>query len=285
MNFIINRKPYTNTRIYIVFFALFLCLAHAPFQASAGNGGTKNETQAFDSSIILFAPTSMTNAMHEIIRSFSRAENVSVSSNFESSAEISRLILEGEPANIYITDDSTQMRDLQRLGVLNVFSVANIVSDKLVLAVPKNNFLEKKLANMAEIEEKLKFIAKNVSMVIPDPDSDPAGKAAKQAFEKIGIWDQVSKKMLRAANTRNALYLIYNGNSPGIIYNSDAASEPDVTVLITIPDEYYDKITYQASIVAEIGKEATRTDSEKFMDFLKSEETRDIFTRYGFQIP
>ena len=213
---------------------------------------------------------------------FSAQENVSVSGSFDSSAEISRLILEGEPANIFVTDDSTQIRDLQRLGVLNVFSLTNIASDNLVFVLPKDNFLQKKLDKIANPEEKLKFVATSVSMVIPDPDTEPAGRAAKQALEKMGIWNEVSAKMLKAANTRNALYLIANGNSPGIVYSSDVYAEPNINVITEIPSQNYDKIIYQASIVAEIGKEANKADSEKFMNFLKTEEVKKIFSKYGF---
>jgi molybdate transport system substrate-binding protein len=278
MNLINFRNIYTKSYSCLWFFALFLAVFAPSLSAYS-----KDEKQAFDRSIVVFAPTSMTNALNEVIQKFSAIENISVSGNFDSAAEISRLLLEGEPAHIYITDDATKMRDLQRLGVLNVFSVTNIGADSIALAIPLDNFLKKRLESLSSIDEKLKFVAKNVSLVIPDPEADPAGKAAKQAFEKIGVWQQVSDKMLKAANTRNALYLISNGNTPGIVYNSDISLEKNVEALVNIPAEYHDKITYQASIVAEIGKEANKNESDKFILFLKSDFAKKVFAKYGFE--
>lgn len=278
MNFKNFIKSFTKSYSYLWCFALFLAIFMTPADALS-----RKEKQAFDSSIIVLAPTSMTNALDEVLRVYSSMNNISVSGIYESSSELATLIEDGEPANIFISDDKAKITDLQRLGMLNVYSFANVVSDTLVVAVPKDNFLKKKLEEIEDTAEKLTFIAENVSLVIPDPDLDPAGNAIKQAFEKIGSWDDVSGKMLKAANTRNALYLIANGNNAGVVYYSDVASDESVEVLLEIPQDYYDKITYQASIVAEFDSEESKKDSEKFLNFLKTDTTRKIFTKYGFR--
>jgi len=265
--------------LFVGFFSLSLAL-YPPFSHA------KTPKQAFDRSIIVLANSSMTDAIHEISEVFSKKENVSLSALFESPGELGRLIEEGEAANVLITEDAIKMRDLQRLGALNVYSLANVAGDSLVVVAHKNHFLKKKLDTEETIEGKMKILSKAL-LVIPDPETDPAGRFIQQAFEKVkegksNGWKSLEPKMLRAQNTRNALYLIENGNDAGIIYKSDYVTNPELEILLEIPQEYYDRIIYQAAIVAEPSQENSEADSERFVEFLKSDVAKAIFLKHGF---
>lgn len=270
-------KSFKKSYAYIWFLALFTPLLLTPETALS-----KPKSRAFDSSIIVYAPTSMNMAMHEILKLFAAEYNVSVSATYESAGELARSIEEGESANIFITEDAIRMRDLQRMGVLNVFSLNDIVSDRLVIVAPAKSYLVKKLEKLPNDKEKMSFLAKNVSVVVPDPEADAAGQFAKQAFEKLGEWEKVESRMLRANNTDNSLYLAANGDSPAVVYYTDSVKNSNVKIIANIPAELHEKVIYKASIVGGLDAEDKNNSSEKFIKFLKEEESQKIFEKHGF---
>ena len=47
-----------------------------------------------------------------------------------------------------------------------------------------------------------------------DPDHVPAGKYAKAALAKLGVWSDIESKLARAADVRGALTLVERGEAP-----------------------------------------------------------------------
>ncbi len=69
-------------------------------------------------------------------------------------------------------------------------------------------------------------------------NSVPAGKYGKAALEKLGVWNAVSNKLAQAESVRAALLLVSRGEAPlGIVYKTDAASDPNVRIVATFPAE------------------------------------------------
>ncbi len=243
----------------------------------------KKVRQAFERSLIVLAPSSMTSALQEVLSKFGRRENISVSASFGSTYELADQIEQGEPANIYISESPEKIKDLQQKGLLNVFSITNLASDRLVLIVPKKSFLIKKLGKFEKMEEKLAYLAKNSLIALPDPDLDNCGKLAKSVFEKLELWEKVQKRMVKSGSTRAALYLTTNGNTPAIVYASDANNNDEVEIIGEIPEYLHDKIILKIAAVAEIGSNASLDDANKFINFIKSDYSKEILQNSGYK--
>jgi molybdate transport system substrate-binding protein len=237
---------------------------------------------AFQRGLIVLSSTSLSEAMHEIIKNFSIEKNISVSATFKSSNELARDIEFGEAANIIISEDAKKMRELQRKGVLNVFSIGTLASDRLALVVPKNHYLLRQINKSDSIEENLKKVISNSIPVIPDPNSDPAGRYIKESLQTLKLWEKAKKKTIKALNTRYALYLITKGQNSGIIYLSDAMTDKNLEIIGIIPQKYHEKIIYQMAIVAEIGSSENLKDSEDFVHYLKGKEARKVLKNRNF---
>ena len=75
-------------------------------------------------------------------------------------------------------------------------------------------------------------------LALGDPQSVPAGKYAKQAPEKLGLWEQLRAKVAAAGDVRGALTYVETGAAEaGIVYATDAAISKKVKVAMTIPLE------------------------------------------------
>jgi len=261
------------------FIALFLQVF---LTFTATEGLAQNQKKAFERGLIVLASPSMTNVMHHTLKEFSKKRNISIASTFNETEDLAGSIELGEPANIFISEDSLRMRDLQRKGVLNVFSLNAVASDKLVLVLPKKHYLIDRISKKETIEEKLEYVIKNAIVAITDPESDPSGRYTKQALEVMKLWKLAENKTIKTDNSRRSLYLSKYSNNPSIVYASDAKNIKNINIIGEIPQKYYDKIVYQAAIVAEINSNSEVDDSEEFVKYLKSKKVKSLLEEYGF---
>ena len=78
-----------------------------------------------------------------------------------------------------------------------------------------------------------------------DVKAVPAGKYAKAALEKLGVWASVEGSLAQAENVRAALKLVATGEAPaGIVYETDAREDKQVKVLGTFPADTHPKIVW-----------------------------------------
>ena len=266
----------------------FIALISSVFLFGFVINSSARERQAYDRSIVLLASPSMTSVMHKFVKEFSQEKNISFSASFDSTKNHVFEIENGEPANLIITEDLDAMKDLQRKGLLNVFSIQTLVFNKLVLTLPQKHYLMKKLSTSTGREkgfgEKLKMILKNSLLTITDKDSGASGEFTRQVLENLGLWNFAKDKTIKVENSKKASYLSSNGMNPAIIYNSDAIAEDNLNIIDVIPENLYDKIIYQVAIIADPSSEENNNDAASFIDFLKSEAAKKTFQQHGFYL-
>ena len=112
-------------------------------------------------------------------------------------------------------------------------------------------------------------------------DAVPAGKYGKAALEKLGVWESVSGKVAQAENVRAALLLVSRGEAPaGIVYQTDAAADPNVKIIGTFPEDTHPPIVYPIALTAN----ATNPDAAAFLAYIKSAKARPLFEAQGFTV-
>jgi molybdate transport system substrate-binding protein len=240
--------------------------------------GYAKSVQAFDKSINILASSSLTNVMQRVIHEYSVDNNISVSVSFDSNSELLYNIESGELADVYLSD-APSLQDAQQKGLIDGFNIYSLYKDSLVVVAPKNHHLLAKIAGVTDPRTVLEIVSNNDIPVIADPDTDPAGFYTREALEKYGLWNDLSRKLFRAANTRVALYLISKGNRAGIVYLSDALSDSNVEILAEIDDNAHSPIVYKGAVVA--GE--NMVEARKFLNYLQSDEAAKIFAKYGLK--
>jgi molybdate transport system substrate-binding protein len=84
----------------------------------------------------------------------------------------------------------------------------------------------------------------------------------------------------QAENVRAALAYVAKGEAPlGIVYGSDARSEPAVRVVGVFPAESHPQILYPVALLA-----SARPEARKFLEFLLSPEAAPAFEAQGFTV-
>ncbi len=229
-------------------------------------------------SVTVFAAASTTNAINDIGQMFADKGHGKIVPSYASSSTLAKQIENGAPANVFISADEPWMNYLEDRKLIEPGSRFDLLSNKLVLIAPSDSSI-----NKVEIGPKfdLSKLLDNGKLATGDPDHVPAGKYAKAALEKLGVWTGVENKLARAADVRGALTLVERGEAPlGIVYLTDAAITAKVKVVGVFPADTHPKIVYPTALI--VGKASVAAKS--FLDFLKTPEAKAIFEKYGFTV-
>ena len=238
-----------------------------------GKTGTKNEEKKENVELQIMAAASMTDVMQELGENYTKEnEEVTFSFNFGSSGTLQTQIEEGAPADMFISAATKQMDTLKEEGLMEDSSIVNLLENKVVLIKPKDSDLD--------IQSFEDVAGDKVSMVAIGGEGVPVGQYTQTIYENLGLWDKVQAKANLASDVRQVLDWTASKNVDcGIVYQTDAMIEEKVEIICEAPEGSCDKVIYPAGIVkATENKEAV----EKFLQFLQSDEAKEIFEKYGF---
>jgi molybdate transport system substrate-binding protein len=156
-------------------------------------------------------------------------------------------------------------------GLLRPGTRRNLLGNRLVWIVP---------ANAAIPARPLDALGAAGRLALADPQYVPAGKYAKTALERLGAWPSVAKRIAAAENVRAALALVARGEAPlGIVYQTDAKSEPKVRVAAMLDEDLHAPIVYPVALLRSAGPRA-----EAYLAFLSGPRGRATFEKYGFTV-
>lgn len=217
--------------------------------------------------IVVFAAASMKDVIDTAAEKFKAENGAEVTASYASSSVLAKQIEAGAPASIFISADLDWMDYVQERKLIDNDSRAVIAGNALVIAGAKDT----KPAEAAEILKAGRFS-------MGDPSNVPAGKYAKAALEKLGIWGDVSANAVFAENVRVALQYVSRGEvKAGIVYASDRAQVPELTEVYRFPASSHTPILYPAALVGKSDE-----NSKAFLAFLRSDAGQAIIADKGF---
>lgn len=191
---------------------------------------------------------------------------------------LARQIEQGAPADLFLSADLDWMDALDAKGLIRPGTRMNLLANRLVLVAPAESTARITLEPNAD----LAALLAGGRLATANIDSVPAGKYARAAFEKLGLWPQVKDRLAQAENVRAALLLVARGEAHlGIVYATDAAAEPKVRVVATVPPESHPPIVYPVALV----KDSRNALAPVFLEFLRGPSARALFERHGFTLP
>jgi len=224
----------------------------------------------------IFAAASLKNALDEIVVGFDNEKNTKAIVSYGASPALAKQIESGAPADIFISADLDWMDYVEKKGLVAPGTRKDLLGNRLVLIAPAKQPMKLRPAPGFPISAALK----NGRIALAEPNSVPAGKYAKAAFEKLGVWDQISGKVAAAENVRAALLLVARGEAPlGVVYQTDANSEPNVMVAGVFPADSHPPIVYPVAAL-----KGAKAAAAPFLEFLASPASRRVFEKYGFTV-
>ncbi len=232
------------------------------------------QQQAQDRSILVFAAASMKNALDDVDAVFAKQTGIAVVATYDASSALMKQIEQGAPADVFISADLKWMDYGSERKLIDDKTRMNLLGNTLVLIAGKDS----KLGNVT-ITPSLDLAGEG-RIATGDVRAVPVGIYAKNALQKLGLWDAVEAKLAMVGNVRAALVLVARGEAPlGIVYATDAKVEPAVKIIATFPDDSHEPILYPVAATPDAKPAAAL-----YLSFLRSAAARASFERYGFRV-
>ena len=234
-------------------------------------------TPALAEEVVVFAAASLKEALDAVAADFQAETGNSVTISYAGSNALAKQIIEGAPADIFISAAVNWMDEVEKAGLVVPDTREDLLGNTLVLVAHGKD------AKPVEIGPgfDLKALLGDGKLAMAMVDSVPAGQYGKESLEKLGLWSAVEASVAQAENVRAALALVSTGEAPyGIVYASDAVADENVTVVGTFPADSHKAIVYPVALLTGAADAADKA----FFEALSSDAADAKFTAQGFAI-
>ncbi len=250
------------------FFQVWVCAAGFALGAGLLNLGCR---PAGGADVIVYAPTSIQDALRAITADYRRESGKSIQLTFAPAAELIRKLDDGEKADLLITDSPDMLDQADRDGLLVLGSRHSLPITRLVVIGPSAA-----LPPLEQVED-LDTLDR---IALPDPRTTGAGQIVQDFLQKEGLWELLEPKLLLAPTTRDAVSRVAHQEAmAGIVLMPDAMSTRDVRLIFEIDPDAHAPARFMASIV----KGAPNpSDARDYMQTLLGEDAASRFRLYGF---
>jgi molybdate transport system substrate-binding protein len=222
----------------------------------------------------ILAAASLGPALEEFAAVHTRETGDEVAIGTAASSVLAKQIDAGAPADLFLAADPRWMDWLAERGRLEPGTRRDLLRNDLVIAAPSGRGFPPPPAGGS--------LAKAFAgrLALGDPDHTPVGRYAKAALESAGWWEEVSSRLVPAADARAALALVERGEcAAGVLYASDAAGSRRVEIVARIPASRHPPIVYPVAVISGRDRPAVR----RALARLTSPEGLARFERFGFR--
>ena len=227
--------------------------------------------------VVVFAAASLKTALDEVAAEFEASTGHSVTISYAGSNQLAKQIIEGAPADIFLSAAVNWMDAVDQAGLVAVGQRRDLWGNDLVLIAHGTGASPVAIGPELDLPSLLGGGRLSMAMV----DAVPAGQYGKQSLEALGLWAVAEPLVAQSENVRAALALVATGEAPyGIVYASDAVAGDNVTVVGQFPETSHAPITYPAALLTGAADAADRA----FFDALSADAADAKFAAQGFKI-
>lgn len=242
---------------------LLLAVVSVSAPTRAGEGGT-----------LVFAAASLTDVLTKIGAAYEATTGRRVTFSFAGSSVLARQIEAASPADMFISADEAWMDHLAARGLIAADTRTDLLGNRLVLIAPVASTGALAITRGFPLAAALN----GGRLALADPEAVPAGKYARLALTSLGVWPSVADHLAQAENVRIALAYVARGEAPlGIVYETDAKSQPKVRIVDVFPTATHPPVVYPAALLKTAGPDAAA-----FFTYLKSDTATATFAAAGF---
>jgi molybdate transport system substrate-binding protein len=227
--------------------------------------------------VVVFAAASLKTALDAVAAEFEASTGHSVTISYAGSNQLAKQIIEGAPADIFLSAAVNWMDAVDQAGLVVPGQRRDLWGNDLVLIAHGTDASPVEIGPELDLAALLGGGMLSMAMV----DAVPAGQYGKQSLEALGLWAVAEPLVAQSENVRAALALVATGEAPyGIVYATDAVAGDNVTVVGQFPETSHAPITYPAALLTGAADAADRA----FFDALSADAADAKFAAQGFKI-
>ncbi|HVC62864.1 MAG TPA: molybdate ABC transporter substrate-binding protein [Acetobacteraceae bacterium] len=228
--------------------------------------------------VTVYAAMTLKDALAEIAGACERAGGPPARLVLGPSATLAKQIEEGAEADVFFPADADWMDYAVSKGVIRAGSRHDLLTSRLVLVGPKDR--GPGVIDLRHRASILPVLGRHGRIAMCDPQAMPAGRYGKASLEAIGQWPALANRVAVADTVRAALLMVERGETPvGIVFDTDAASDPAVRVIGVFPDSTHPPIVYPVALTTHASAQA-----EVFLDYLLGPQAAAVFSRLGYGV-
>lgn len=222
--------------------------------------------------VTVAAASDLAIAFEEVGRAFQKKTGIKPTFRFGSSGLLAQQMRENAPFDVFASANVGFVDSVIDAGACHgdtryVYAIGRIVvwsKDQRVTA----------LTELAE--------PRFAKVSIAHPDHAPYGKAAKEALEAVGAWEQVKGKLVFGENIRQTMQWAQTGDVDASIVALALAVVTEGGNTFPVDDELHRPLVQALAVCKHGGHEAN---GRAFVEFLRSPAGVEIMKRYGFNLP
>lgn len=231
--------------------------------------------RAADASVAVAA--NFTDAANDLARAFNEDTGHSVRISTGSTGKLYAQIRHGAPFDVFLAADGKRPGLLVEEGLARADSRFTYAVGRLALWSPDGDLISGDGPTILR-EGKFRHLA------IASPKLAPYGAAAKQTLEALGLWDELSPRLVQGENIGQTFQFVATGNAElGFVALSQVMSPhlADKGSRWEVPGDLYDPVRQDAVLLKHGGdNDAARA----FLAFLRGDKARALITSYGYGI-
>ena len=182
-------------------------------------------------------------------------------------------IFNGAPFDIFFSADKIRPILLEKKGISETGSRFTYALGKLVLWSSLDGFVEK--------DERL-YSNDSRFLAIANPRIAPYGVAAREALISLNLWEDLQSRLVRGENIAQTFQFVNSGNAKlGFISYSQLMnpSYPVAGSFWEVPQTLYTPIEQQVVLLKKSSL------AKDFLSFIESDESLNIISKYGYDLP
>lgn len=246
-----------------------LFVGFAPMAHGQGDGSGEHKAEAR-----IYAAASLTDVIGALAKQFEPIRGSHVIASYGASNTLAQQLHDGAAPGVFISASVEWVDKLEGWGLVEPGTRVDLAGNSLVVIVPKD--AKDRPASLQDLSD-----PKFARIAVADAVAVPAGKYAKAALEKAGVYEGVKARVVAAQDVRTALTYVERGEAAvGIVYATDAAASEDVDVAFRVPADLHPKIVYPMVLVKGANRRA-----HELHAFLQTPEAWAVFEKAGFVKP
>lgn len=235
-------------------------------------GGCRCEADA--DRLGVWAPASLVDVLPEVTAAFRGPDDPPVTFSFDATSRIARQVLDGAPANLFLSADERWMDRVEQAGAIEPETRTQVLGNALVVITPGD-----RPRGWASLDE---LARSDLERIVLGGEAVPVGRYAEQALRNAGLWQRLAPRVVRADHARAVLAWVARGEvDAGLVYRTDARSTPGVRVAFEVPSRLHPPIVYSAAVVR---RSSHPKRARALLSFLRTDEAGRIFERAGFRV-
>ena len=224
--------------------------------------------------IVVSAAADLSPVLAELAPLFEKESGLILKTNLGSTGQLTEQIAAGARVDVFLAASTAAIDQLGQKGFLVPGSDQTYGRGRLVMWT--------RSGSSVSVQTLRDLTAADVARVsLANPDHAPYGKAAREALESAGLWDELQPKLVPAENVRQAFQFAESGNTDVALVALSLVVFAGGSYAL-VPEQLHEPINQALAVVA---SSTHQSEAKQFVAFLTGSKGREILQKYGFVLP